>query len=70
MSRCKACDKDLTEDELVFNPKTHQIEDLCFTCKGIAYRASKNLDLEMEDDSSLGEVSTYLDILKEDWDDE
>ena len=50
MSRCKACNAELSDIELTLtNDKTGEPEDLCFICLGSALDAA----LEQEEDAEL-----------------
>lgn len=37
MSRCKACDNELSENEIIWRPKVEQWEDLCRKCLAIVF---------------------------------
>lgn len=61
MSRCKACNKVLDENELVPHPDLQdELEDLCIPCRHISYESL--LDIESEEEL-LDIVDSYQEAL-------
>jgi len=44
--RCKACDIELEEGEIIWYPELHRHEELCFSCRRLAlYDVSEDTDV-------------------------
>ena len=51
MPRCVACDCYLTDTELMMDGPDGNFEDMCFSCRGIAYNPNSVAYKEYEHDS-------------------
>lgn len=58
MPRCVACDCYLTDTELLMDGPDGNFEDMCFTCRGIAYNPD-SVDYEEYEHGSITELMFF-----------